>query len=225
MIVTCGCGERLRVSDEAAGQRVKCPGCGELLPVGEEAPADGQIAEAPPARAAREEAPARRPMRPPDEDDVGEEPAFPPAVRAAGIIWVVAGALILLSLGANVLMSLGSSGAAPAEGAYFAGQVCGGLFVAVFGAAFIFVGVQTAAGAARDTTGNAVGSILLGLLNWAGAALNGAEGRFVTAGLAFVCGAALLVAAVLALAGRGAYKEWRRWKAWRDQGAPRRYER
>jgi hypothetical protein len=164
-------------------------------------------------------------MPPPDEDYAGEEPGFPPAVRAAGIVWIVAGALILLTLGGNVLLSLGSPGADPANGPYFAGQMCGAAFVGLFGAAFIFVGIQTANGTARDTMGNAVGSILLGLLNWAGAALNGAEGRFVVAGCAFVCGAALLVAAVLALVGRGAYKEWRRWKAWRDHGGARRYER
>jgi hypothetical protein len=27
MIVTCSCGKRMRVSEEAIGKRVKCPGC------------------------------------------------------------------------------------------------------------------------------------------------------------------------------------------------------
>jgi hypothetical protein len=30
--VTCPCGKRLRVKDELAGKRVKCPGCGAVLP-------------------------------------------------------------------------------------------------------------------------------------------------------------------------------------------------
>ena len=31
--LTCGCGRSLRIKDEFAGRRVKCPGCGEVLAV------------------------------------------------------------------------------------------------------------------------------------------------------------------------------------------------
>src|SRR5260370_40664686 len=41
---------------------------------------------------------------------------------------------------------------------------CGGLLVALFGGGFIFVGVQTLTGAAKDTLGNGIGSIIFAAL-------------------------------------------------------------
>ncbi len=35
MIVTCGCGQRLKVNDSLAGQRASCPACGDQLQIPE----------------------------------------------------------------------------------------------------------------------------------------------------------------------------------------------
>lgn len=125
-------------------------------------------------------------------------PKFPGIVMAAGIIWIIFGGLILMSLLAvavliPILVRGVDAGAALAGLASVAG--CLGLF----GGVFVMVGVQTVRGTAKDTMGNGVGSILFGLLNGMNFDLQGG-------GL----GLALVVAGILAIVGRADYKEWRR---------------
>src|SRR5262245_30675645 len=86
---------------------------------------------------------------------------YPNTVRIAGVIWVVFGALILLNAALNVVLNLGAGAAGGPPG----GGICPLLVAALFGAAFAHVGLQSLRGTARDTLGNGIGSIVIGLLN------------------------------------------------------------
>jgi len=93
------------------------------------------------------------------------------------------------------------------------------------GIAFLVCGHQTVTGKAKDTLGNGVGSMILGSLQMLGAAaiavggaLGGQNGgpqgppRELMLGIAVMVGAlggTLIVAGILALAGRSAYRDWR----------------
>src|SRR5688572_8360620 len=46
MLVTCDCGKRLRVRDDLAGKRIKCPACGQPVVV----KADEELPAPPPAK-------------------------------------------------------------------------------------------------------------------------------------------------------------------------------
>src|SRR5690349_15534846 len=81
ILVACKCGKKLRVKDELAGKRVKCPGCAQVVtvPAAEEPP---ELEEIEPAEervttpSARRAKPAARPepedVRPAD-DEAAEE--------------------------------------------------------------------------------------------------------------------------------------------------------
>lgn len=143
------------------------------------------------------------------EPDFETAPGYPTTVTIAGIAWIIFGALILLNL--LVLLLLMSGLAAQGQaGAAVAGGVCGGLLLGLFGAAFIFVGVQSVRGTAHDTLGNGIGSIIFGLLNLGSGALQVVGGQVIQAGIGFLAGAGLLTAGVLALVGRSDYKAWRK---------------
>ena len=122
---------------------------------------------------------------------------MPGVVKAAGIIWIVVGGLGLL----GQLMSLGAG---------FRPQNILGLAIAV---AFLVCGIQTVMGKAKDTLGNGIGSIVIGLLNggflgYAASNLPSAmAGAMMLFGAPVVLG--LLVGGILALVGRTGYKEWR----------------
>jgi hypothetical protein len=150
-----------------------------------------------------------------DEDLPPLGAPFPTSVTAAGVIWIVMGSLILLGGVINLLAAVAGGGAAPAGA-----QMCGVLLIALFGGAFLMVGVQSVRGTARDTLGNGIGSIIF-------AVIVGGAGALVLAGGAIVGGvvgatamfiavinlleaAALLIAGVMALVGREGYKTWQR---------------
>jgi uncharacterized membrane protein HdeD (DUF308 family) len=88
--------------------------------------------------------------------------------------------------------------------------LCTAVIFGLIGGAFIFVGVQTILGTARDTLGNGIGSIIFGVLN-GGAGLGYILTReYFASVVSFLCGAGLLASGVLALVGRSQYKAWRR---------------
>lgn len=143
---------------------------------------------------------------------------IPGGVKAAGIIWIGAGSLALF----NVAVALGLQGADnngndPGTGT----SCCPGLV----GIAFLVCGYQTVTGQSADTRGNAIGSILFGLLQVIVAvvmAIAGVGARavggprpmppevmLVVSLVVGVMGATLITAGVLALAGRQKYLEWR----------------
>jgi hypothetical protein len=76
-------------------------------------------------------------------------PEVPVMARFAGILWVIYGCLGIV----NTVISL--TGSESPKGLF-----CGS-FIAI---AFAYVGYQTLKGQAKDTIGNGIGSILLGIL-------------------------------------------------------------
>src|SRR5689334_3619558 len=101
-------------------------------------------------------------MTPRDDDDiplaepVGPRRSMPATVLWAGILWIVYGALQIISVVVGVVLA-GQRAGQPAV----TPQVGCGL---LFGIAFAYVGYQTVTGTAKDTLGNAIGSLGLGLL-------------------------------------------------------------
>lgn len=154
----------------------------------------------------------------PDEwEDDRPEPAGPPGlIRAAGILWMVIGVLFILSGCANVVMSAVLKAQQPNRPAA-GGEGCG-LFLALgIGAACFGGGRNLLTGKSKDVVTAAVLSILLGLfyLLLAVGSLfvilprNPALGLGLAAVgsvVAFGC----ILSAILALAGRSQYREWRR---------------
>lgn len=65
----CGCGKTLRVKDELAGKRVKCPACGGVAAVPAAEPEFDVVEDEPPPRK-----PAARPVARPARDDDDDEP-------------------------------------------------------------------------------------------------------------------------------------------------------
>lgn len=168
-----------------------------------------------------------------DHDDAPEPRApFPGGVKAAGIIWIGYGALGLLSAAVNFVTG---AAAAAGGGPEATGRICGVGCIVLFALAFLVVGIQTVRGTAKDVLGNGVGSILFSVLYFglaafllvgglAAGAANPPPGKggapadpntvrtvaLITGGMVGFFGLLLLLAGVLALSNRTAYKEWRR---------------
>lgn len=143
------------------------------------------------------------------DDDFLRTPAYPSSLRAAGIIWIIFGGLLLVNVAIILVASAVLAEGKDKEPA-LVGGVCGGILAGLFGAAFIYVGVQSINGTAQDTLGNGIGSIIFGLLNAAGFAVQLGAGQILQAGIYGICAAGLITAGILALVGRDAYKTWRR---------------
>jgi hypothetical protein len=129
--------------------------------------------------------------------------ARPPLATAAAIIWTALGGL-------GALIGLWST----ITGNVFA------VFLVIFSLGFVLVGVQTLRGTARDTLGNAVGSLLFGLCAFGYsiwsllplfmlAAAFGALGAGVLILMfGMLQGLALLAAGIMALVARADYLAW-----------------
>ncbi|HVS39001.1 MAG TPA: hypothetical protein VMS17_25810 [Gemmataceae bacterium] len=158
----------------------------------------------------------------------------------AGVLWILYGCLVLASAAVSLVLILALAGAAGRAGgagqdlgaAFAAGGFCGAVVIALFGIAFLFVGIQSVRGTARDTLGNGIGSVIFSVLQfgWAALAVSmsaGQIGNIVQAGVAVVTGALLLTAGVLALVARGAYRDWKRaqWTQRQREAAERRERR
>ncbi len=144
------------------------------------------------------------------ESDYDDEPGFPMTVMAAGIFWIVLGAVLVLALLVALAGAFFIAQGRQEKGEVVFGGLCTGLFIGLIGGAFIFVGVQTILGSARDTLGNGIGSIIFGVLN-GGAGLGQVLTReYFHSAVSILCAVGLLTAGVLALVGRNPYKAWRR---------------
>jgi hypothetical protein len=144
------------------------------------------------------------------EAEYEEKPGFPVTVMAAGIFWIVLGAVLVLALLIALVGMFIAAQGRQEKGEVVFGGLCTGLFIGLIGGAFIFVGIQTILGSARDTLGNGIGSIIFGVLN-GGAGLGQVLIReYFQSAISFICGVGLLTAGVLALVGRDGYKRWRR---------------
>ncbi len=133
----------------------------------------------------------------------------PITTTAASIIWIVYGTAVggvclvatALVMPAYIVMEEVSL-----AGALFAVLLFA--LLTAFGAAFLYVGVQTIRRRARDTIGNSLGSILLGLFSLkcaSGPADLGPDPHL----LHVFIGAMLVLAGILALVGRSRYKACR----------------
>jgi hypothetical protein len=163
------------------------------------------------------------------EDDIAI--SYPLTVRLAAIAWIAFGCLMLLVSMTTCLLRLEMIGAAgeaarqagaPARGAgpEAVGGVCGSIIQVVFAVAFIGVGIHTALGKARDTLGNAIGSIVFGLLGLGcgglmivgGVAMGGAVpiALAIAGGVNVLTGLGLIAVGIMAVVGRGRYLAWRR---------------
>jgi len=144
------------------------------------------------------------------EAEYGEKPGFPATVMAAGIIWIVLGTILVLALLIGLVGVVIVTQGRQEKGEVVFGGLCTGLFIGLIGGAFIFVGIQSVLGSARDTLGNGIGSIIFGVLN-GGAGMGQILTReYFQSAISFLCGVGLLTAGVLALVGREQYKAWRR---------------
>ncbi len=171
-----------------------------------------------------------------EEDELDydeEETPFPQKVKIAGIIWITVGCLILVNLVASLLLNfvVAASAGPEAAGKAVGGGICPALVIGLFGAAFLHVGIQSIRGVARDTLGNAIGSLVFALIEFGFAAALGAAAVYMNANQNAQRGPALVVAAfvgmvasaifglmlfaagILALAGRSQYKLWRKEEA------------
>jgi len=136
------------------------------------------------------------------------ERQFPTTVLIAGIAWITFGGIMLANLALVVLLFLAAGGHGD-DVAKFETLVIS-LFLALIGAVFIQVGVQSVRGTAKDTLGNGLGSVLFGLLYFGGGLMQGIGGLLVQASVSLMCGGGLFAAGILALIGRREYKHWKR---------------
>jgi hypothetical protein len=136
-------------------------------------------------------------------------PRYPGVVMAAGIIWIVFGSLILLNGAGALLLGAAMSAGTGSGGALGAGASIG-VVAALFGAAFLFVGVQSVRGTAPGTLGNGIGSIVFAVLQFGGGVAQVVAGQPLLGAINFLGGCGLLAAGVLALIGRTDYMAWRK---------------
>jgi hypothetical protein len=145
---------------------------------------------------------------------------IPGIVKAAGIIWIVVGAVALMNLAVLLLftfvLAAGGGNSLP-----FAGiVVCAGPIIGLIGGVFIHVGIQTVGGKARDTLGNGIGSIILGALDSARVMIYIAKGELLFGLLDSIVAGGLILAGILALVGRHDYLSAVRRKKKRKKSPP-----
>lgn len=128
------------------------------------------------------------------------QPAFPRTVLSAAIFWMFFGGHSLLV----------AAGLVAEAGATLSSGLYSGLFRALLGTAFLFEGIRSLRGAAADTKGNAIGSIVVSLVFVAAGVQGGIRGDAIGVSLInLLIGAGLLAAGCLALLGRNRYRAWR----------------
>lgn len=159
-------------------------------------------------------------------DIADRRPKLPRSIRLAGLIWTIAGLVMLGIMVMNVLSAL-----APADHFFDeAGKktttnlpiVLGAaVFGALFGLAFLVCGIQAQTGVPKGMIGNAIGSLIFGCLWVAGGALvwirlSAAKAAGIqipddpsSYQISLGMGVAFLIAGVLGIVGHSAYVSWR----------------
>ena len=132
------------------------------------------------------------------------------AVRTAGMIWIVLGCLIALNGLVMLVLLFSFPGSSGGHQEWVGRAVFQLVFQVLIGALILYAGVQSLRGAARDTLGNGLGSILVSLHGFVVAVWAASGGVLFTAGVYCPVGAMLLAAGVLALVGASDYKRWRK---------------
>jgi hypothetical protein len=140
-------------------------------------------------------------------------PAYPQQVSVAGIIWIIAGSVVLLQMVIVLLLTFVISSDAKVsqeQGALITTGVCTSLLLGLVGGVFVHVGVQSLRGTAKDTLGNAIGSVFFAVILIASAITQMLGANRLQASANFLAGGGLMFAGTLALVGRGRYKAWRK---------------
>jgi hypothetical protein len=138
-----------------------------------------------------------------DDDPPRRSPSYPVLLTAAGYVWIGFGLLILATAVFLFAVVGAVQGGVPGAG-------CMPVFSLVVGIVFLHVGRQSINGAAKDTLGNGIGSMIIGLLQLgSGFTYYRAGENLAAACQAFAC-AGLVVAGTLAVVARHDYLEWRR---------------
>lgn len=157
-----------------------------------------------------------------DDRDRREPPRVPGLVRAAGILWITYGSLGLLSTIAGFVMQAGQAAGQAAGGNQPGNNPASPCCSIVITIAFLYVGIQSVQGTAKDTLGNAIGSLILGMLQFSAGvffvlvglevvqvAMFVREAALAVGGFLLLMSSALLLAGIMALMGRSAYREYR----------------
>jgi hypothetical protein len=188
-----GCQKPLKVREELAGKKVKCPDCGQTVPVpadqGADEPRPVEVVAGAPAAVTptvpaadvivmakdtvevsgtgdvpREAAPTT-PARAADGDSLVHQPApYPAVVTAVGMIWILHSVMnFLMTFAALGLVLLSLGGTRRAWG-----DPGEGSFVTLglwfcFSTIFLHIGVHTVRGTASGTLAYGIGSILLSM--------------------------------------------------------------
>jgi hypothetical protein len=134
-------------------------------------------------------------------------PAFPVTVRLAGIIWIGIGSLIIISSFIRIVLQImnGEKGVSAI-----------GIGPALIAAAFLYVGILTVTGKSPGILGNAIGAIVIALAQYGIAVLFIFGEAIASAVVLFFVATTLLFSGVLAILGKSAYADWRRYQ--KDHG-------
>lgn len=116
----------------------------------------------------------------------------PGVVTAAAIIWIVFGSL-------GILGQLMTIAAGNTRGAF-------GILIAI---AFLVVGIQSLTGKAKDTLGNGIGALVIGVLSLGVGTLFAGRGGAIILVVLLLQSGLMVTSGILALVGRSAYKAWR----------------
>lgn len=133
--------------------------------------------------------------------------SFPMLTTISGIVWTVFGVLNLLVAIFSIIASVQTN----SNEMGFWGSLFIFLFVAIpfiFGAVFIYVGMQTIKGKARDVVGNSTGSIVIGVFYLFVSMQKHSITSERFCGTTFFLAGMLIIAGILALIGRKQYKVW-----------------
>ena len=149
-----------------------------------------------------------------DHDNQLISERIPRSVRVAGIVWIAFGSLALIVISVSVIL-------AAAGRLYFDGI---SVFFCLSCTFFLLAGVRTVRGKAKDVLGNSIGSIIVSLLFFAMAALLTLLGAgvisilgpgrvdvtvLIISFIVSLLSGLLMLAAVMALANRQAYLDWK----------------
>ncbi len=145
----------------------------------------------------------RRRLREDDEGRGRRVPMYPRQLTIASYIWIKVGLLILIN-GAVLLIDQGDENN---QDVIFDDPVAV-IPIMLFGAVFIHVGMHTLHGTAQDTLGNGTGSLIFGLIEFAGGVNLLNAGETLTGLISLASCLGLITAGIFALHARADYLDW-----------------
>lgn len=158
--------------------------------------------------------PRRRQARYEDDDDDYQErrprrASYPGTVTAAGVIWIILGALgILNALAGAVLRMAAPDPRAQQDGAYAAGQLIGVVIGVLIGVAFILAGIQAVTGKLSNSLSPGIASVVLALFGLCIGGIAAIATTPILLVVVLIAVAPLLTSGILAIAGNSALKRY-----------------